>query len=69
MWHHPAMEITWLGDTCVRLKGREGVVVADAYRSVAGPTGRGLTADICTYSHAGRGERRRRAAITARRAR
>jgi L-ascorbate metabolism protein UlaG (beta-lactamase superfamily) len=46
------MEITWLGDTCVRLRGREGVVVADAYRSVAGPTGRGLTADICTYSHA-----------------
>ena len=46
------MEITWLGDTCVRLKGREGVVVADAYRTVAGPTGRGLTADICTYSHA-----------------
>ena len=46
------MEITWLGDTCVRFKGREGVVVADAYRSVAGPTGRGLTADICTYSHA-----------------
>ncbi len=27
-------------------------MVADAYRSVAGPTGRGLTADICTYSHA-----------------
>ncbi len=46
------MEITWLGDTCVRLKGREGIVVSDAYRSVAGPTGRGLTADICTYSHA-----------------
>jgi Beta-lactamase superfamily domain len=46
------MEIIWLGDTCVRLRGREGTVVADAYRSVAGPTGRGLTADICTYSHA-----------------
>jgi L-ascorbate metabolism protein UlaG (beta-lactamase superfamily) len=46
------MEITWFGDTCVRLKGREGVVVADAYRSVVGPTGRGLTGDICTYSHA-----------------
>jgi L-ascorbate metabolism protein UlaG (beta-lactamase superfamily) len=46
------MEITWLGETCVRLRGREGVVVADAYRSVAGPTGRSLTADICTYSHA-----------------
>ena len=45
------MEITWLGDTCVRLKGREGVIAADAYRGVAGPTGRGLTADICTYSH------------------
>lgn len=46
------MEITWLGETCVRLRGREGTVVADAYRSVAGPTGRGLTADISTYSHA-----------------
>lgn len=46
------MEITWLGETCVRMRGREGVVVADAYRSVAGPTGRGLTGDICTYSHA-----------------
>jgi L-ascorbate metabolism protein UlaG (beta-lactamase superfamily) len=46
------VEITWLGDTCVRLRGREGVVAADAYRSVAGPTGRGLTADICTFSRA-----------------
>jgi len=45
------MEITWYGDTCLRLKGREGVVAADAYRSVVGPTGRGLTADIITYSH------------------
>jgi L-ascorbate metabolism protein UlaG (beta-lactamase superfamily) len=34
------------------MRGREGSVVADAYRSVAGPTGRGLTADICTFSHA-----------------
>lgn len=46
------MEITWFGDTCIRLKGREGVVAADAYRSIAGPTGRGMTADIVTYSHA-----------------
>jgi L-ascorbate metabolism protein UlaG (beta-lactamase superfamily) len=46
------MEITWLGDTCVRLRGREGVVAADAYRAIVGPTGRGLTADICSYSHA-----------------
>jgi L-ascorbate metabolism protein UlaG (beta-lactamase superfamily) len=46
------VEITWLGETCLRLRGREGVVAADAYRSVVGPTGRGLTADVCTYSHA-----------------
>jgi len=46
------MEITWFGETCVRLRGREGVVAADAYRSIVGPTGRGLTADISTYSHA-----------------
>ena len=46
------MEITWYGQTCVRLRGREAVVVADAYQSVVGPTGRGVTADIATYSHA-----------------
>lgn len=46
------MEITWFGETCIRLKGREGVVAADAYRSVVGPTGRGMTADIVTFSHA-----------------
>ena len=45
------MEITWYGQTCVRLKGREAVVVADAYQSIVGPTGRGITADIATYSH------------------
>lgn len=46
------MEITWYGQTCVRLRGREAVVVADAFQSVVGPTGRGITADIATYSHA-----------------
>jgi L-ascorbate metabolism protein UlaG (beta-lactamase superfamily) len=46
------MEITWYGQTCVRLKGREAVVVADPYQSIVGPTGRGITADIATYSHA-----------------
>jgi L-ascorbate metabolism protein UlaG (beta-lactamase superfamily) len=46
------MEITWYGQTCVRLRGREAVVVADAYQSIVGPTGRGITADIATYSHA-----------------
>jgi L-ascorbate metabolism protein UlaG (beta-lactamase superfamily) len=45
------MEITWYGQTCMRLKGREAVVVADAYQSIVGPTGRGITADIATYSH------------------
>ena len=45
------MEITWFGGSCVRLKGREGVVAADPFRSIAGPTGRGLTADIVSYGH------------------
>lgn len=45
------MEITWYGQTCVRLRGRDAVVVADAFQSIVGPTGRGLTADIATYSH------------------
>ena len=46
------MEITWYGQTCVRLRGRDAVVVADGYQSIVGPTGRGITADIATYSHA-----------------
>jgi hypothetical protein len=46
------MEITWYGAGCVRLRGREGTVVADAYRSIVGPTGRGISGDIATYSHA-----------------
>lgn len=46
------MEISAFGDTCLRFKGREGVVVADAFPSIVGPTGRGLTADIVTYSRA-----------------
>ena len=46
------MEITWYGGSCVRFKGREGVVAADPFRSIAGPTGRGLTADIVSFSHA-----------------
>jgi len=46
------MEITWYGQTCVRMKGRDAVVVTDAFQSVVGPTGRGITADIATYSHA-----------------
>ena len=45
------MEITSFGETCLRLRGREGIVVADAFPRIVGPTGRGLTADILTYSH------------------
>jgi L-ascorbate metabolism protein UlaG (beta-lactamase superfamily) len=46
------MEITWFGQGCIRLRGREGSIAADAYPSIVGPTGRGLVADIATYSHA-----------------
>jgi hypothetical protein len=46
------MEITSFGGTCLRLRGREGAVAADAFASVVGPTGRGLTAEVATYSHA-----------------
>jgi len=45
------MELTWYGRTCVRLKGRDAVVVADPYPSIVGPTGRGITGEIVTYSH------------------
>ncbi len=45
------MEITWYGGSCVRLKGREGVVAADPFRSVVGPTGRGLIADIVSFGY------------------
>jgi hypothetical protein len=33
------------------MRGKDAVVVADAYQSVVGPTGRGITGDIVTYSH------------------
>jgi L-ascorbate metabolism protein UlaG (beta-lactamase superfamily) len=46
------VEITWYGRTCVRLRGRDAVVVADPYASIVGPTGRGITGDIATFSHA-----------------
>jgi hypothetical protein len=46
-----AMEIVSYGETCLRLRGKEGIVVTDAFPRIVGPTGRGLTADIATYSH------------------
>ena len=45
------MELTWYGRTCVRLRGRDAVVVADPYPAVVGPTGRGITGEIVTFSH------------------
>ena len=45
------MEIVSFGETCLRLRGKEGIVVTDAFPRIVGPTGRGLTADIATYSH------------------
>ncbi len=45
------MELTWYGRTCIRLRGKDAVVVTDPYQSVVGPTGRGITGDIVTISH------------------
>ncbi len=45
------MEVQWYGRTCIRLRGKDAVVVADPYQSVVGPTGRGITGDIVTFSH------------------
>ena len=45
------MELTWFGRTCIRIRGRDAVVVADPYQSVVGPTGRGITGDVVTFSH------------------
>ena len=46
-----AMEIVSFGETTLRLRGKEGTVVTDPFPRIVGPTGRGLTADIATYSH------------------
>lgn len=45
------MEVSWYGRTCIRLRGRDAVVVADPYPAVVGPTGRGITGDVVTFSH------------------
>jgi L-ascorbate metabolism protein UlaG (beta-lactamase superfamily) len=45
------MEVQWYGRTCVRLRGKDAVLVADPYQSSVGPTGRGITGDIVTFSH------------------
>jgi L-ascorbate metabolism protein UlaG (beta-lactamase superfamily) len=45
------MEVQWYGRTCVRLRGKDAVVVSDPYQSIVGPTGRGITGDIVLFSH------------------
>ena len=45
------MELTWYGRTCIRLRGKDAVVVNDPYPAIVGPTGRGLTGDVITFSH------------------
>ena len=45
------MELTWYGRTCIRLRGKDAVVVNDPYPSIVGPTGRGITGDVVTFSH------------------
>ncbi len=45
------MELTWYGRTCIRLRGKDAVVVNDPYPSIVGPTGRGITGEIVTISH------------------
>ena len=45
------MELSWYGRTCIRLRGRDAVVVHDPYQAIVGPTGRGITGDITTFSH------------------
>ncbi len=45
------MELTWYGRTCIRLRGKDAVVVCDPYPSIVGPTGRGITGDVVTFSH------------------
>src|SRR5258708_910517 len=45
------MELTWYGRTCIRIRGKDAVVVTDPYQSVVGPTGRGIGGDVVTFSH------------------
>ena len=45
------MELTWYGRTCIRMRGKEAVVVNDPYPAIVGPTGRGITGDVITFSH------------------
>src|ERR1044072_3862404 len=46
-----AMELTWYGRTCIRLRGKDAVVVNAPYPAVVGPTGRGITGAVVTFRH------------------
>ena len=46
------MEITWLGHSCFRLRGREGAVLTDPFGPDLGYTPLKVSADIVTVSHA-----------------
>lgn len=45
------MEITWLGHSCFRIKGKEGTVIADPYGKAIGLSLPRLQADVVTVSH------------------
>lgn len=45
------MEITYLGHSCFKLKGKQGTVVTDPYGAKIGKTMPSVSADIITVSH------------------
>jgi L-ascorbate metabolism protein UlaG (beta-lactamase superfamily) len=46
------MEITWLGHSCFRLKGKQATVITDPFSPASGYTLGKVTAEIVTVSHA-----------------
>ena len=46
------MEITWLGHSCFRLKGKQATVITDPFSPASGYTLGKVTAEIVTISHA-----------------
>lgn len=46
------MEITWLGHSCFRLRGKEATIIADPYAKGIGYSLGRATADVVTISHA-----------------
>ncbi len=45
------MEITWLGHSCFRIKGKQAVIVTDPFDKSLGYPAKKPTADIVTISH------------------